>query len=238
MRLLRLLVLLLGFVGCEPGSPIRAADPAQARQAMVESQIAARGITNPRVLDAMRSVPRHEFVPASVRAEAYVDAPLPIGYQQTISQPYIVALMTEQLAPKPADRILEIGTGSGYQAAVLAKLAAEVYTIEIVEPLAKRAAADLARLDFNNVHVRAGDGYKGWPEKGPFDAVIVTCAPDHVPQPLVEQLKEGGRMLIPVGNYGDQRLYVLQKRGDKVEQRAILPVAFVPMTGEAMDKKR
>ena len=142
--------------------------------------------------------------------------------------------MTEQLAPKPAHRVLEIGTGSGYQAAVLAKLVAEVFTIEIVEPLAKRATADLARLGFKNVQVRTGDGYQGWPEAAPFDAIIVTCAPDHVPEALVRQLKEGGRMIIPVGEFGAQQLYVLEKRAGKIERRAVLPVRFVPMTGKAL----
>jgi protein-L-isoaspartate(D-aspartate) O-methyltransferase len=208
---------------------------AAARSRMIEQQLVAsdRGITNRRVLDAMGKVPRHEFVPADLRHLAYSDRPLPIGHGQTISQPFIVAFMTEKLDPKPTDRVLEIGTGSGYQAAVLAGLVAKVYTIEIVEPLARRAEADLKRLGYANVFVRAGDGYKGWPEAAPFDAVIVTCAPDHVPQPLVDQLKEGGRMIIPVGTAGDQSLYLLEKKSGKIEQRAVLPVRFVPMTGES-----
>ncbi len=207
---------------------------ADARRRMVAEQLAGpgRGVTNTRVLSVMGQVPRHELVPANLRAQAYADRPLPIGFDQTISQPFIVAFMTEKLEPKPTDRVLEIGTGSGYQAAVLANLVREVYTIEIVEPLARRAEADLKRLGYTNVTVRAGDGYKGWPDAAPFDAVIVTCAPDHVPQPLVDQLKEGGRMIIPVGPPGDQELYVLQKQGDKVVKRAILPVRFVPMTGK------
>ena len=200
---------------------------------MVDAQIAARGVRDPRVLAAMREVPRHEFVPLEIRAAAYEDRPLPIGYRQTISQPYIVAFMTEKLAPKPTDRVLEIGTGSGYQAAVLAKLVAEVFTIEIVEPLAARATADLRRLGFASVHVKAGDGYKGWPEHAPFDVIIVTCAPEHVPQPLIDQLKEGGRMIVPVGESGAQELYLLEKRAGKIERRAVLPVRFVPMTGRA-----
>jgi protein-L-isoaspartate(D-aspartate) O-methyltransferase len=204
-----------------------------ARESMVRQQLAApgRGITNARVLAVMGRVPRHEFVPASARDQAYADCPLPIGYDQTISQPFIVAFMTEQLEPKPTDKVLEIGTGSGYQAAMLSGLVRNVYTIEIVVPLARRAEADLKRLGYTNVMVRAGDGYKGWPEAAPFDAIIVTCAPDHVPQPLVNQLKEGGRMIIPVGPASDQELYVLRKSGDKVEKRAVLPVRFVPMTG-------
>jgi protein-L-isoaspartate(D-aspartate) O-methyltransferase len=188
------------------------------------------------VLKAMATVPRHEFMPDSVRKYAYSDGAFPIGYDQTISRPFIVAFMTEQLDPKPTDRVLEIGTGSGYQAAVLSLLVAEVYTIEIVEPLAKRAGADLKRLGYNNVNVLAGDGYKGWPEHAPFDAIIVTCAPDQVPQPLVDQLKDGGRMIIPVGEAGDQQLYVLRKNGQKIERQAVLPVMFVPMTGKANSK--
>ena len=154
------------------------------------------------------------------------------AYGQTISQPYIVAFMTEHLDPKPTDRVLEIGTGSGYQAAVLAELVEEVYTIEIVEPLAQRAAADLKRLGYTNVYVRAGDGYQGWPEAAPFDAIIVTCAPEQVPQPLVDQLKEGGWMIIPVGPVGDQELVLLRKQDGRLDERAVLPVRFVPMTGQ------
>jgi protein-L-isoaspartate(D-aspartate) O-methyltransferase len=222
---------------------VRAAetDFTAARQRMVQEQIAApdRRITDARVLAVMGHVPRHEFVPASVRAQAYGDYPLPIGHGQTISQPFIVAFMTEKLEPKATDKVLEIGTGSGYQAAVLAGLVSNVYTIEIVEPLAKRAEADLKRLGYTNVMVRAGDGYKGWPETAPFDAVIVTCAPDHVPQPLVDQLKEGGRMMIPVGPAGNQELYLLRKKGGKVEKDAVLSVRFVPMTGkQGADAKR
>ena len=207
---------------------------AAARRRMVEEQLAAphRGITNARVLAVMGKVPRHEFVRPALRSQAYGDHPLPIGHGQTISQPFIVAFMTEKLNPKPTDKVLEIGTGSGYQAAVLAGLVSNVYTIEIVEPLAKRAEADLKRLGYTNVMVKAGDGYKGWPEAAPFDAVIVTCAPDHVPQPLVDQLKEGGRMMIPVGPAFNQELYLLRKKGGKAEKQAVLPVRFVPMTGK------
>lgn len=204
-----------------------------ARERMARQQLSAPGrdITNARVLAAMGKVPRHELVPASLRSQAYNDHPLPIGYDQTISQPFIVAFMTEKLEPKLTDKVLEIGTGSGYQAAVLAELVREVYTIEIVEPLARRAEADLKRLGYTNVFVRAGDGYKGWPDGAPFDAIMVTCAPEHMPQPLIDQLREGGRMIIPVGPAGNQELYVLHKKGDKVERHAILPVRFVPMTG-------
>lgn len=192
-----------------------------------------RGIHEERVLAAMAKVPREEFVPEYLRAASYADQPLPIGYDQTISQPFIVAFMTEQLRPQRTDRVLEIGTGSGYQAAILAELVAEIYSIEIIEPLARTAEATLQRLGYKNVHVKVGDGYKGWPEYAPFDIVIVTCAPDHVPQALVDQLKEGGRMIIPVGGPGDQELYLLEKEHGELRRRAVSPVRFVPMTGEA-----
>jgi protein-L-isoaspartate(D-aspartate) O-methyltransferase len=225
--------------GCERHLPNRAAgaaaDPGEARRLMVRQQLEGigRDITNRQVLAAMSEVPRHEFVPSDVRDDAYRDRPLPIGHGQTISQPYIVALMTQVLEPKPTDVVLEIGTGSGYQAAVLSKLVRHVYTIEIVAALARRAEADLSRLGFTNVTVRAGDGYRGWPEAAPFDAIIVTCAPDEVPPVLVDQLKEGGRMVIPVGNpFLGQDLYLLRKEGGRVERRSILPVRFVPMTGD------
>jgi len=206
-----------------------------ARKRMVRDQLQGwgHGITNERVLASMGKVPRHEFVPEDLRSRAYDDGPLPIGYDQTISQPFVVAFMTEKLEPKPADRVLEIGTGSGYQAAILAELVAEVYTIEIVEPLARRAEADLKRFGYTNLHVRVGDGYQGWPEKAPFDAIIVTCAPEKVPQPLIDQLKDGGRMVVPVGASGYQELVLFRKTGDQLEKRAVLPVRFVPMTGEA-----
>jgi protein-L-isoaspartate(D-aspartate) O-methyltransferase len=221
----------------QPVPPAAAADFADAREAMVVQQMAARDIKDERVLAAIREVPRHEFVPAEHRNSTYEDTPLPIGHGQTISQPYIVAFMTERLAPKPTDRVLEIGAGSGYQAAVLSKLVKEVFTIEIVEPLATRAAADLQRLGFKNVHVKAGDGYEGWPEHAPFDAVIVTCAPDHVPEALVRQLKDGGRMIIPVGGErGPQELYILEKRGGELKKQSVLPVRFVPMTGKGQKK--
>ena len=203
---------------------------------MVRGQLMSRGVRDERVLAATSKVPREEFVPQYSRAASYTDQPLPIGYGQTISQPYVVAFMTEQLRLSKNDRVLEIGTGSGYQAAILAELAAEVYTIEIIEPLAKTAEATLQHLGYTNVQVKAGDGYKGWPEHAPFDAITVTCAPDHVPQPLIEQLKEGGRMIIPVGGFGDQELYLLEKKNGELQRRAVLPVRFVPMTGEAEKK--
>jgi protein-L-isoaspartate(D-aspartate) O-methyltransferase len=238
----KLALLLAGWLTGLTGRGTATASPAAAgtdpytpaRQVMVAEQLVGPGrdITNARVLAVMAKVPRHEFVPERLRAEAYTDHPLPIGQGQTISQPYIVAFMTEQLEPKATDRVLEIGTGSGYQAAVLAKLTAEVYTIEIIEELAQRAATDLKRLGYTNVHVRAGDGYQGWAEAAPFDSIIVTCAPEQVPQPLVDQLKDGGRMIIPVGAVWKQELVLLRKRGGKLEQHAVLPVSFVPMTGE------
>lgn len=205
------------------------------RMTRIQEQLRGPGrdITNARVLAAIGKVPRHEFVPEGFRNQAYEDHPLPIGYGQTISQPYIVAFMTEKLEPQPTDRVLEIGTGSGYQAAVLAELVAMVHTIEIFEPLAQRARTDLKRLGYANVLVRAGDGYQGWPEAAPFDAIIVTCAPDRVPQPLIEQLKDGGRLIIPLGEIWNQKLVLLHKRGQCLEQTTMLPVRFVPMTGEA-----
>ena len=223
------------MVGCseEEGSA-EAEDPyATARVHMVREQLAAPGrdIEDPRVLDAMREVPRHELVPAEYRKFSYDDRPLPIGYNQTISQPFIVAFMTEQLEPSPDERVLEIGTGSGYQAAVLSKLVAEVYTIEIVEPLAERATRDLARLGCDKVQVRAGDGYLGWPEAAPFDAIIVTCAPEAVPQPLIDQLANGGRMIIPIGpTHGAQQLVLLHKVDSELRTTRVLDVRFVPMT--------
>jgi protein-L-isoaspartate(D-aspartate) O-methyltransferase len=200
---------------------------------MLEEQLSrpGRNITDARVLAVMRQVPRHEFVPEPLRRRAYDDGALPIGYGQTISQPYVVAFMTEQLRLQPTDRVLEIGTGSGYQAAVLAGLVAEVFTMEIIEPLALRAAADLKRLGCANVCVRAGDGRQGWPEAAPFDAIIVTCAPARVPPPLVAQLKDGGRMIIPVGPLEQQELVLLHKQQGALEQREVLSVRFVPMTG-------
>lgn len=206
------------------------------RARMVTTQIERRGVSSPNVLAAMRAVPRHEFVPPSVRNEAYQDYPLPIGFGQTISQPYIVAAMTEALRLRPSDKVLEIGTGSGYQAAVLALLVSNVYSIEIIPELAQRAAADLARLGYTNVHVRAGDGYAGWPEHAPFDAIIVTCAPEDIPQPLVEQLAEGGRMVIPVGDRWGQSLVRMTKRGGTLHREDLMSVIFVPMTGAAQDR--
>jgi protein-L-isoaspartate(D-aspartate) O-methyltransferase len=206
---------------------------ADERAKMVREQIEARGVRDPRVLAAMRAVPRHEFMPESERGQAYEDRPLPIGRSQTISQPYIVAAMTELLDLDPGEKVLEVGTGSGYQAAVLAELGAEVYSIEIIAPLGRQAARDLERLGYR-VNLRIGDGYRGWPEAAPFDAVIVTAAPDHVPEPLVEQLKVGGRMMIPVGRWS-QRLVLIRKDEDGLHEEAVADVRFVPMTGEAQE---
>ena len=203
---------------------------------MVQQQLVARGINNEGVLAAMGKVAREEFVPLELRSETYEDGPLPIGHGQTISQPYIVAFMTERLRAKPSDRVLEIGTGSGYQAAILAELVSDVYTIEIVQPLAKTAEATLQRLGYKNVHIKMGDGYKGWPEEAPFDAIIVTCAPDKVPQPLVDQLKDGGRMVIPVGERFAQELYLLEKKNGQLKESVTLPVRFVPMMRSGSEK--
>lgn len=208
------------------------------RNEMVEREIVGAGITNPRVIEAMRKTPRHEFVPPSERAKAYLDMALPIGHGQTISPPFIVAYMTEQIDPQPEDRVLEIGTGSGYQAAVLSGLVKEVYTIEIVEPLGRRAARDLKRLKYTNVYTRIGDGYQGWPEKAPFDKILVTCSPEKIPPPLVEQLREGGRMIIPVGQRYQQVFYLLRKEKGEMKVEALRPTLFVPMTGLAEKERR
>ncbi len=209
----------------------QAADEAAARERMVREQIEGRDVRDPLTLAAMRKVPRHELVPAAMRARAYEDYPLPIGHEQTISQPYIVGFMTEALRLRGGEKVLEVGTGSGYQAAVLAEIAAQVYTIEIVAPLAERARQDLARLGYTNVHVRAGDGYAGWPEAAPFDAIIVTAAAPKIPEPLLAQLKDGGRLVIPVGEES-QSLMVLTRTGGTFSKQTVLPVRFVPMTGE------
>ncbi|HEV3455336.1 MAG TPA: protein-L-isoaspartate(D-aspartate) O-methyltransferase [Thermoanaerobaculia bacterium] len=203
------------------------------RQQMVEQQIRSRGVTSPTVVAAMQEVPRHLFVPSSERGQAYEDHPLPIGGGQTISQPYVVALMTALLDLPPRSRVLEIGTGSGYQAAVLSRVADQVYSIEIVPELGARARETLSKLGYGNVQVRIGDGYRGWPEAAPFDGILLTAAPQAVPQPLIAQLKPGGRMVLPVGGF-DQNLMVLTKKPDgSVKQEKVLPVRFVPMTGEA-----
>ena len=204
---------------------------ARAREDMVATQIAARGVRDAKTLAAMRAVPRHEFVPPSSGRQAYEDHPLPIGHGQTISQPYIVGFMTEALDLRGGERVLEIGTGSGYQAAVLARIASRVFSIEIVAALAAESAERLKRLGYDNVRVRAGDGYAGWPEEAPFDAIIVTAAAPRVPEPLKSQLRDGGRLILPLGDDA-QELVVLTRRGDAFVERRVLPVRFVPMTGK------
>lgn len=226
---------ILGVVaGPGNGAPVKDRDETKAfeteRLQMVETQIRARGIRDPGVLRAMERVPRHLFVPEIDRAYAYRDHPLPIGHDQTISQPYIVALMTELLRVGPAHVVLEIGTGSGYQTAILAELARKVYSVEIVEALGRSAESLLESLGYTNVAVRIGDGYQGWPEMGPFDGIIVTAAPDTIPRALVEQLAEGGRLVIPVGSH-DQQLMLLKKKDGKIIKKRVAGVRFVPMVG-------
>jgi len=209
----------------------------RAREKMVSVQIEGRGVTDGKVLAAMRKVPRHMFVPERLRRAAYSDRPLPIGHEQTISQPYIVAKMTELMKLDGDERVLEIGTGSGYQAAVLAEIVKEVYTIEIIPELGVSAGERLKKMGYDNVRVRIGDGYKGWPEAAPFDSIIVTAAPPYIPEPLVEQLKPGGRMVLPVGE-GFQQLMVVTRTKEGFEKENIFPVRFVPMTGRVREHKK
>jgi len=223
------------MVSCSPrggqAGSIDGPDWTDLRERMVRQQIETRGVKDPQVLAAMRSVPRHRFVPTDYREASYQDSPLPIGESQTISQPYIVALMSELLEVGPGDKVLEIGTGSGYQAAVLAAMGVEVYTVEIRQRLCERAEVILNELDYDNAHVRCGDGYGGWPEEAPFAGVIVTAAPERIPEPLIDQLAVGARMVIPLGDFY-QQLMVIKKTDDGVEERSVIPVRFVPMTGE------
>jgi len=225
-----------GFDGFDAGAP--SSDPTRQaeRERMVERQIEARGVKDTAVLKAMRQVPRHLFVPVSYAPQAYWDGPLAIGHGQMISQPYIVAFMAEALRMRGDDRVLEIGTGSGYQTAVLAQLARDVFSIEIVKPLAERAAAKLKNLGYANVQVRVGDGYQGWPEHAPYDAILVSAAPDHIPQPLLDQLAVGGRMILPLGKKFSQDLMLIRRTHSGYERTPLLPVAFVPMTGEAQER--
>jgi protein-L-isoaspartate(D-aspartate) O-methyltransferase len=240
---LGLLLVTLLWVECGPSATVSSPPVAgqagsgsdayrAARERMVREQIEARGVRDARVLAAMRKVQRHLFVPEQMIPHAYTDQPLPIGHRQTISQPYIVAFMTEALQLKPQDRVLEIGTGSGYQAAVLAELVREVYSIEIVEPLAKEAEERLKQLGYSNLKLRVGDGYRGWPEAAPFDAIMVTAAPDHIPPALIDQLSEGGRLVVPVGRF-HQELVRIRRTPKGIKQEELLPVRFVPMVGEA-----
>jgi protein-L-isoaspartate(D-aspartate) O-methyltransferase len=221
--------------GCSPRS---SPDPEyeRARHEMVQTQLAARDITDPRVLDAFRKVERHLFVAPAWRAQAYEDYPLPIGQGQTISQPYIVALMTQHLHLRGDEKVLEVGTGSGYQAAILSRLARRVFSIELLDSLAACAGERLRNLGYSNVTVRCGDGYAGWPEEAPFDAIVVTCAPTDIPQPLLDQLAEGGRMVIPVGE-GFQDLLLVEKKGGAITKTPVAPVRFVPMRGTGVEKK-
>jgi protein-L-isoaspartate(D-aspartate) O-methyltransferase len=235
-------VALLVFGACSQKSGPAHAGPSEAepreqeRLHMVSRQIEARGVRDVRVLEAMRKVPRHRFVPESQRAQAYEDRPLPIGLGQTISQPYIVALMSELAGVKPGDTVLEVGTGSGYQAAVLAEMGVKVFSIEIIEPLAKRAKATLSGLGYaKKIDVRHGDGYAGWPEHAPFDAIVVTAAPPNIPQPLKRQLKVGGHLVIPVGKHFQSLLRVTRTK-DGFREESVIPVRFVPMTGKAQEQ--
>ena len=239
--ILATLILPLVLIRCTDGTRVSDSNPKGdfkvMREKMVETQIKVRGVKDPRVLSALLKVERHRFVPEKYLDSAYSDQPLPIGEGQTISQPYIVALMTELLELNGNEKVLEIGTGSGYQDAILAELAKEVYTIEIIESIASMAKERLSELGYQNVKVKAGDGYLGWPEAAPFDAIIVTAAPDHIPKPLIEQLKEGGRMVVPVGSYAQELKKIVKKSG-KVETTNIIPVVFVPMTGEGVKQKK
>ena len=208
-----------------------------ARRRMVDEEIIAAGVKNQRVIESMRTTPRHEFVPVTHKKYAYYDMALPIGDSQTISPPFVVAYMTEQIDPQPTDKVLEIGTGSGYQAAVLSPLVKEVYSIEIVPTLGKTAEKTLKRLKYTNVHTKVGDGYQGWAEHAPFDKVIVTCSPEKVPVKLVEQLRDGGMMIVPVGERYQQNLYLFTKKDGKLVAKALLPTLFVPMTGAAEERR-
>lgn len=236
--LLALAAVLLALAGAAATRVDPAADEvfAEARQRMIAEQIRARGITDPAVLAAMAAVPRHRFVPEEERRGAYDDQPLPIGLGQTISQPYVVALMSSLLSLGPRARVLEVGTGSGYQAAVLSRLAREVYTIEIVKPLGERARRTLADLGYKNVHVRIGDGYQGWREAAPFDGILVTAAPARVPGPLMDQLKVGGKLVIPVGKTYQDLIVLTRRRDGGFDRESVLPVRFVPMTGQAQGR--
>ena len=230
----------VSFVMCLSNTPAVAQNRRfdELRDEMVTAHIEGEGIANTAVLQAMRAVPRHEFVPSAQKARAYEDLALPIGHQQTISPPYIVAYMTNELDPQPDDRVLEIGTGSGYQASVLAQIVRDVYTIEIVSALSKQAEKRIQDLGYMNVHCLDGDGFKGWPEHAPFDKIIVTCSPENIPQPLIDQLKESGRMIIPVGERYQQSFHLLVKENGKLKDERLASTLFVPMTGESEERRR
>ena len=238
--ILAIVVATLGSAGrlAAQTTPFGKLNYSQLRDRMVDEDLVKAGIKDPRVIAASRATERHEFVGPGQREFAYFDMALPIGEGQTISPPFIVAYMTEQLEPKPTDVVLEIGTGSGYQAAMLSPLVKDVYTIEIQEPLGRRAARTLKRLKYKNVHTRIGDGYKGWAEAAPFDKIIVTCSPENVPQPLIDQLREGGKLLVPLGERYKQTLYQFTKKDGKLEQAPLLPTLFVPMTGAAEEQRQ
>ncbi|MHC2067223.1 protein-L-isoaspartate(D-aspartate) O-methyltransferase [Bremerella sp. T1] len=232
-------LVLASILGGVNASSADARDPYEAaRNHLVETAVIANGVKDPRVIAAIRNTPRHEFVASNQRNQAYYDMALPIGEDQTISSPFIVAYMTESLEPKPSDKVLEIGTGSGYQAAVLSPLVKQVFSIEIKEPLGRKAARTLQRLNYDNVYTKVGDGYLGWPQYAPFDKIIVTCSPENVPKPLVDQLKEGGRMVIPVGERYQQTLVLFTKKDGKLEAEPLRPTLFVPMTGEAESRRQ
>ena len=233
------LLLLLGWVSAQTqrqdGS--RSTDPTEAaRNRMVQRHLVERGIKDPRVLEAFRTVPRHRFLPPGTRRQAYDDESIPIGEGQTITPPYDVAFMTEVLKLSPSDRVYEVGTGSGYQSAILSRLVKEVYSVEIHAPLLVRATQVHKDLGYTNIHTRVGDGYEGWPEAAPFDAMIVTCAPHRIPRPLVDQLKEGGRMVIPMGDRFTQSIYLVFKKDGRLIKKELKPTLFVPMTGKALQE--
>jgi protein-L-isoaspartate(D-aspartate) O-methyltransferase len=224
--------------GQEPDQKRAESDPtAPARLRMVQRHLVERGIKNPRVLDAFRTVPRHRFLPEKTRRQAYDDESIPIGEGQTITPPYDVAFMTEVLDPKPDDVVYEVGTGSGFQSAILSRLVKEVYSVEIHAPLSQRATRVHKDLGYTNIHTRVGDGYEGWPEAAPFDAIIVTCAPHRIPRPLIDQLKDGGRMVIPLGDRFNQSVYLVNKKDGKLTMKELKPTLFVPMTGKALREK-
>ncbi len=226
MRRLLMIVILSFFILSSSDDPYK-----MKREEMVKTQIIERGISDKSTLDAMRKVQRHEFVPEYLKDDAYSDGPLPIGYGQTISQPYIVAYMTEIVKPQKGNKILEIGTGSGYQAAVLAEIVDSVFTIEIISELGKSAASRIQRLGYKNIHVKIADGYYGWKEHALFDAIIVTAAAEHIPPPLIQQLKDGGKMIIPVGTpYMVQHLILVEKKSGATTTHSVMPVRFVPLT--------
>ena len=224
--------------GTEPAKAESSKDDptAAARNRMVKRHLVERGLKNPRVLDAFRTVPRHRFLPPKTQRQAYDDESIPIGEGQTITPPYDVAFMTEVLDPKPTDRVYEVGTGSGYQSAILSRLVKDVYSVEIHAPLSERATQVHKDLGYTNIHTRVGDGYVGWPEAAPFDAIIVTCAPTKVPQPLFDQLKEGGRMVIPIGDRFNQIVHLIVKKDGKRVDRELRPTLFVPMTGRDQEE--